>query len=293
MSYQTGGGNGGWGQISVEWTKINIKHDWIFFGRGTKLHHMNTKWLWFNNCIMTNSHACMQNTTALKFILNALGILEKKLIYCFESIVIPLLTCAILDNTCRWMIYTQKRGNLICCTCKTAHWQTQQGWLPQDLGLCSFAAKHASVDLHLLLGFHSVLNGVGIINHCHPHMGIAKPQERDARAGQDRENQAPCLQQEAAHVLHIREAGLVMSLKDCLHAVLSGCKGTGCRCKTKPMRLNITLMPWRALGGLPLQIERPGPPLQLKRKWLTISLLERNKQAVCRDSFSAAVDPFV
>lgn len=49
------------------------------------------------------------------------------------------------------------------------------------------AAKHTSVDAHLLLGFHSVLNGVGIINHCHPLICTAKLPERDARAGPGRE----------------------------------------------------------------------------------------------------------
>ena len=93
------------------------------------------------------------------------------------------------------------------------------------------------------------------------------------------ENHAHCLQREAAYILRLREAGLVMSLKGCLHAVLSSDWGTGCRCNTKRMRLNITLSLWWALGGLPLQIEKPGPPPQLKRKLLTISLLERNIQA--------------
>lgn len=74
---------------------------------------------------------------------------------------------------------------MIYYTGKTAHWHTVAKL--QDLGLCSSAAKHASVDPHLPLGFNSVLNGVGIINHCHPHTGTAKPPEGDARAGQDRQ----------------------------------------------------------------------------------------------------------
>lgn len=48
------------------------------------------------------------------------------------------------------------------------------------------------------------------------------------------ENQAPCLQGEAAYTLRLQEAGLVKSLKGCLHAVLCLWWVTGCCCKTKP-----------------------------------------------------------
>lgn len=181
---------------------------------------------------------------------------------------------------------------MIYCTCKTAHWHTVAKLTCSRPGLCSFAVKHASVDSHLPLGFHSVLNGVGIINHCHPHMGTAKPLERCKSWARQR-TRLPASSEKQLTYYASAEVGRVMSLKGCLHAVLSGCWGTGCHCKTKPMRLNITLTPWQALGGLPLQIEGPGPPPQLKRKWLTISLLERNKQAVCWDNFSTAVDQFV
>lgn len=64
-----------------------------------------------------------------------------------------------------------------------------------------------------------------------------------------------------------------MSLKGCLHAALSGCWGTSCHCKNKPMRLNITLTPWQAPGGLPLQIEKPGPATTIKKQMINNQLV--------------------
>lgn len=63
--------------------------------------------------------------------------------------------------------------------------------------------------------------------------------------------------------------------------------------KNEPLSPNITLTLRQTLGGLPLQIEIRDPPPQLKSKWLTISLLERNKQAVCRKRISTDLDSFV
>lgn len=106
------------------------------------------------------------------------------------------------------------------------------------------------------------------------------------------EIRAPHFLTEAAYILRLREVGLVMSLKGCLHAVLSGWWETCCHHKTRRTTLNITLTLLQALRGLPLQIERLTPPPQLKGKWLTISLPNRNKQALCWEKSSTAVDPF-
>lgn len=84
-----------------------------------------------------------------------------------------------------------------------------------------------------------------------------------------------------------------MSPKGCRHAALSGCWGTSCHCQNKPPRPNITLTLWQALGGLLLQIEKQGSATTIKKQMITISLLERNKQAVCRERISTDVDSFV
>lgn len=57
-----------------------------------------------------------------------------------------------------------------------------------------------------------------------------------------------------------------MSLKGCRHAVLSGGWGTSCHSKNEPLRPNITLTLWQALGGRPLQIEKQGSTTTIKSK---------------------------
>lgn len=106
------------------------------------------------------------------------------------------------------------------------------------------------------------------------------------------EIRAPCLQREAAYILRLREVGLVMFLKACLHAVLSGWWETRCHRKTRRASLNITLMLLQAQRGVLLQIERLSPPPQLKAQWLTISLSNRNKQAGCWEKSFTTLDPF-
>lgn len=68
-------------------------------------------------------------------------------------------------------------------------------------GLCvAVVAGHASAEPHLSLGSHSVLNGVGIINHCHLHMGTAKPPEIE----RERERGPPPPVRSSLHITHPR-----------------------------------------------------------------------------------------
>ncbi|KAI9524035.1 hypothetical protein NQZ68_020996 [Dissostichus eleginoides] len=63
----------------------------------------------------------------------------------------------------------------------------------KDVPLLPATMMEEEFILYLLL---NVLNGVGLINHCHPHMGTAKPPEREARAGARRRTRLPASSEE-------------------------------------------------------------------------------------------------
>lgn len=140
------------------------------------------------------------------------------------------------------------------------------------------------------------------VKQCGPHQSLPPPH---GHCQAPRETCKSRARQREAHILPPARWSLRIRLpigwpgnvppKGRRHAGLSGCWGTSCHCKKPPppSRTNITLTPWRALGGLPLQNEKQRSATTIKKQMITISLLERNKQAVCRERVSTDVDSFV